>query len=346
MKRIVFLAVYAAMFSACAGKGTELLVGTYTTRGGDGIYSARFDERSGRFSRKKVFSRMVNPSYICIDGDDVLAVSETSDALASMCRIHDGVGGSFMLTGGEDPCYIATDGTIALTANYTGGSLSVFKDGVRTQLIKGSIGGPDPVRQESAHVHCCVFAPDGAYVLATDFSADRILRFKIECDSLRLVGATPLERDCGPRHLLFADENTVYAIGELSGNITVLRYSDGGLEPLQTIEADPAHTRASADIRISPDGRFLYASNRKGMDGVAVFRVLEGGLLEFVDYTRTTANPRNIALSPEGRFLLVASQDEDKVEVYSRDLQTGKLARTSETLEVSMPVCLLFTDNK
>ena len=97
-----------------------------------------------------------------------------------------------------------------------------------------------------------------------------------------------------------------------------------------------------ADIHLSDDGRFLYASNRLKEDGISVFSVGEGGVLTKVGYTLTGIHPRNFTLSEDGRYVLVAVRDSNCVEVYRRDAETGLLTPTEMSMELSHPVCLLW----
>ena len=98
----------------------------------------------------------------------------------------------------------------------------------------------------------------------------------------------------------------------------------------------------SADIHLSPDGRFLYASNRLKEDGISTFEVAEGGELRKIDYTHTGRHPRNFTLTPAGDYLLVAVRDDDRIEVFRRDAATGVLTATCVTLDISRPVCLVW----
>lgn len=321
------------LLSACTGR--TVYFGTYSGE----VF--RCTLQGGTLKNLRPVARMENPSYLALDGCDLYAVSET-DSAASL-NLLGSVSSPTMSAG---PCHVSVGHGLSLVSNYSGGSLSVFRlplDGTPPFCsVKGSVGGPDSVRQCTPHVHCAVFSPDGTHALVSDFSADRLLSLSVSNDTVILERVYNLPPDTGPRHILFANNNIVYVIGELSGNICVLSYPDGRI--LQIAEADPAHTRASADIRISPDGKYLYASNRLGMDGVAIFKILPDGTLRTIGYTRTAACPRNIAISPDGRFLLVASQTENIVEVYPLDPASGLPGTRISTLSVPSPVCILFAD--
>ena len=125
--------------------------------------------------------------------------------------------------------------------------------------------------------------------------------------------------------------------------VTAFRYADGQLEQTQSIVADSLHARGSADIHLSPDGRFLYASNRLKGDGIAIFTVdKKDGTLAPAGYQPTAAHPRNFAITPNGKFLLAACRDGNVIQVFRRDPQTGLLTNTQRDIRLSMPVCIQF----
>ena len=139
----------------------------------------------------------------------------------------------------------------------------------------------------------------------------------------------------------------MYVLTELGGNVIAYDYNGGDLKQIQVIEADPLHAGGSADIHFSPDGKFLYASNRLKGDGLAIFsQDPSTGLLTSAGYQETGIHPRNFTLSPDGRFVLVACRDNDEVQVFSRDSETGLLNDTGKDIKVPHPVCVILTPSK
>ena len=209
----------------------------------------------------------------------------------------------------------------------------------------GATGGPDPARQQAPHVHCACFTPDGKYVLATDFSADRILSFRIEEQDVIANGvAAYVSADSGPRHLTFSNDGRfAYLMSELSGKVTAFAYHEGRLETLQEIVSDSVGARGGANIHLSPDGRFLYSSNRLKAEGIAIFSI-DGktGMLTPVGYQPTGAHPRQFNITPNGRYLLCCCRDSNKIQVFQRDSQTGLLTDTHQDIPLSKPVCVQF----
>ena len=341
-----------------ADSNIKMVVGTYTDAGSQGLYSFSFDQSTGTASGIASL-KVDNPSYFTFskDGRNIYAVSEKNNATAVLNSIgYDPVNGTFafknsQLTHGGDPCYVATDGKIALTANYSGGTISVFpilKNGTlgKSLLQVGSKkGGPDRSRQNTPQAHCASFAPDG-YILTSDISGDRILCFSYNERNKKLEDhgiAAHVKPGSGPRHLVFSPNGKyAYLMSELSGKVTVYSYSDGKLKELQSIAADYANARGGADIHVSPDGSFVYASTRLKGDGITIFRVNNNGTLTRVGAQRTGKHPRNFAITPNGKFLLVACRDDNSIQVYSRDKSTGMLKNTNQDVILSHPACIKF----
>lgn len=366
MKALLFFLPFLCM-GACSPKPAGspadelfLLVGTYTNGASKGIYTFHFNQQTGE-SEPLDSVALPNPSFLTVSEDHrhVYAVSEMSDSTAAINTLsfnpQDGalrwLGRQWTL--GADPCHVAANKDMVLTANYGGGSLSVFplrEDGMAAPvdtLFQGQATGPDSLRQAVPHVHCAAFSPDGKYVFATDFSADRILQFAVTADGLvALSGAAPvsLRPGTGPRHLTFApDGKHAYVIGELSGEITVFAYAAGQLTALQTVSADTTGAQGSADIHVSPDGKFLYASNRLKEDGIAIFAVHpQDGTLALKGYQLTGLHPRHFNLTPNGKYLLVACRDSHVIQVFERNPQTGMLKDTGKGIPLDKPVCIVF----
>ena len=334
-----------------------MFVGTYTDGGSKGVYSYRFNQVTGEVEKLDSLE-IKNPSYLTVSHDQrlIYAVSETNDEKASLNIIKIRRNGSMRvldtkMTEGADPCYVAVNGKIAVTANYSGGSMSVFRlsqGGERAKLTSkflGTTGGPDLMRQKAPHVHCACFTPDGKYVLATDFSADRIMSFGIDGQNVTDNGvAAEVRADSGPRHLTFSNDGRfAYLMSELSGNVTVFSYEQGRLERLQEIVSDSVGARGGADIHLSPDGKFLYSSNRLKSESISIFSVnAQDGQLSRIGTQATSAHPRHFNITPNGRFLLCCCRDSNKIQVFSRDLSTGLLTDTHHDISLSKPVCVQF----
>ena len=345
-----------------ADNNVKMVVGTYTDAGSEGLYSFDFDQENGTATELSSL-KIDDPSYFTFskNGRYIYAVSEKNNSLAVLNSIgFDPTKGTFsfmnsQLTHGADPCYVATNGKIAVTANYSGGSLSVFpilSNGTLDKylvLMSSKKMGPNRTRQNQPHFHCTIFTPDN-YILTTDFSGDRILSFTYNAKEKKLEDrgiAAHVRPGSGPRHLVFEPNGRyAYLMNELSGKVIAYQYKDGKLKEIQTVVADDAHAQGGADIRISPDGNFLYASTRLKGDGITIFKLGGDGSLRRVGVQKTGRHPRNFAITPNGKYLLVACRDDNTIQVYSRDKSTGMLTNTHQDIDLSHPACIRFYPEK
>jgi len=346
-----------------------MYIGTYTEESNsNGIYTYYFNQENGTFELLSS-ATAANPSFVTLspDGKHLYAVSEYNDGRQGAYSFdvsEDKVQLShpvflptapkeYLPRAGADPCHIVTDGKYVITANYTGGDISVFSlDGegklkAETQHI--AFVGKTPKRV--AHIHCIIPTPDKKYILATDLGNDRVYRFRYNKKARKNAEVLTAQRvayevsdEQGPRHLTFSkDGHFAYLINELGGECVVLSYRKGKLKEVQRIMADEGDGRGSADIHISPDGRFLYTSHRLKKDGIAIFAIdPEKGTLTKIGYQLTGIHPRNFAITPNGKYLLVACRDDNKIQVFQRDEETGELIETPEEIKIDKPTCIVF----
>ena len=370
MKKIIAGCIGALMLGACTSmkqketmENMYLMVGSYATPEEEGIKVYAWDNEKGEATYVSGLKGISNPSYqvVSVDGNRVYSVGEDEGETSTAHSLSfDKTNGKLalmntQLTNGGAPCYInlSPDEDCVITANYMGGSISVLpldasgrlSENVSTFAFTGE--GENKIRQSQPHLHCVEFTPDGKFLLANDLGTDKIHVFPLTPEGkLDEMGTfdVELEPGSGPRHLCFSkDGRFAYLINEISGKVTTLSYNERTLQPIHYIEADTVNAQGSADIHLSPDGKFLYASNRLKADGIAVFSVnQETGMLTKVGYQLTGIHPRNFIITPDGRFLLVACRDSNLVQIFRRDEKTGLLVDTGKTIETSKPVCLKF----
>ena len=345
-----------------------MLAGTYTSaEGSKGIYVYKFDTDTGA-SDSVSMVEVANPSYLVVSPNEqfVYSVGENGedDSYAHAFSFDKSNGQlkliDSQLTYGSSPAYITLDaqGNNLITANYGGGSISQFNVNTNgtlsplSNLFQFEGRGEDPVRQKQPHLHSVRYSPDGMFMFATDLGTDKIYRYKsiksvfegqpalLKTDTA--VFATPA--GTGPRHFDFHPNGLYfYLLGELSGEVIVYDYNMGDLQQKQRILADTVGAQGSADIHVSPNGRFLYASNRLKADGIAIFAIdSQDGTLTKVGYQLTAKHPRNFAITPNGKFMLVAGRDDNVIEVYSIDKQSGLLTNTHQDIAIDKPVCIKF----
>lgn len=347
-----------------------MLTGSYASPEEEGIKIYRFNEDTGEVTYLSGLKGISNPSYLIpsVNGERIYAVGEDEGetSTANAIRFDKEQGLMTLLnsqrTGGGAPCYITLNpsGKFVITANYMGGSITIFplnQDGrlmPNSRLISFTGHGPDKERQSQAHLHCVEFTPEHKYMLANDLGTDQIHIFPISATVTEGISHTLLdeakeyqikvEPGSGPRHICFhPNQKFAYLINELSGKITVFSYDQGKLKNLQSIECDTIGARGSGDIHISPDGRFVYASNRLQADGIAIFSVdPEKGTLTKAGYQTTDIHPRSFIITPNGLYLLVACRDSNTIQIFRRNMNTGLLTNTGKSIKTNKPVCLKF----
>lgn len=358
MKRILTVIAAAAV---CAGASAQmrLLVGTYTEgTSAEGVYLYSFDPASARTALLDV-APSGNPSFVIADGTRAWSVNEFNDGRQAVSAYSIGPESISLINtvpipkadiDGEDPCNIFYTGSAVITSNYTGGTLTAFP--VNADGSLGTMSQSYGERSHfKAHMHCAVPSPDGKYLFVTNLGWDCIQRFELKDGAQPLGPSTTvwqhigLSKHYGPRHLIFsADGRFAYLLSELADKLVVFSYSDGTLTPIQTLTAYKGRGHGSADLHLSPDGRFLYTSHRLKNDGIAIFRVdPASGKVKRAGYQETGIHPRNFAISPDGRFLLCACRDSNRIEVYAIDSSTGSLSLLEDrSIAVGAPVCVQF----
>ena len=367
MKHYALLIAAMMVISSCSPGQDELtlVVGTYTTGNSHGIYTLKLSLKTGDLVLLDS-TAADNPSYLAVTTGQnlVYAVHESGPASALSAFSYSGEIGNLVLPGrkendcnlkplwrienpGSDPCLVAADpaGRYVVTADYSSGSVTFYGmegNGIERQFtFTGS--GPDERRQRSSHVHCVVFSPDYRHLFAADLGADRIYVFdKDSADIPLLKDTVGLDPGSGPRHLVFNHTgNRAYLINELSGMVSVFEHDKGKLNQIQSIVADTCQARGSAHIALSGDGRFLYVSTRLQGDGLVIFRVNGAdGRLTRAGYQPTGSHPRHFLITPDDRWVLVSCKNENHIEVFSRDVQSGLLNDTGKRMILEQPVCI------
>lgn len=351
--------------SGIAQKKYNLLVGTYTNScDSKGIYVFDYNPETAETKQKATTGKTLNPSYLTVSGDkkNVYSVNEDGAKSKVSAFTYNPNSGELLLLGaqdaqGADPCYITSDEKNVITANYSGGNISVFKKKINggltpaVQVLNHEGHSVNAARQEKPHVHMVHFSPDKKFVLANDLGTDRLYVYRYYPDSekkvLEFQDTIPIKTGSGPRHLTFhPNGKNLYLIQELDGTITVFNYADGKAKRIQEttiVKPDFKGVTSAADIHVSSDGKFLYATNRGEANTISTFAIQDNGKLTLKETIPTRGNgPRNFALSPDEKFVLVAHQYSNNVVIFKRDETTGLLADTGKRIELCSPVCLVF----
>lgn len=344
-----------------------LFIGTYTRESSKGIYALKLDGATGELSTPVVAAETKSPSYLALSPNHkfLYAVSESEAMAVAFAVGPDGKLSHLQdpqPAQGKAPCHLAVDqtGHALLVANYQTGvlaSLPLNPDGTLgkpVSVIQNTGSSVHPERQSSAHMHSVTLSPDNRHVIACDLGLDKIFTYRFDAATAKLTPSEPAffatKPGSGPRHFAFAPSGKyAFSIAELEGSVTSYHFhpDNGSLTPIQTISTLPADFKGKntcAAIRVHPNGRFVYGSNR-GADSIAVFACDAAGQLTLVEIVPTGGkNPRDFALSPDGQWLVAAHQDSESLTVFRVDAATGKLTRTPSTAKISMPVCVLFAN--
>jgi len=279
-----------------------------------------------------------------------------------------------VLSGGAGPAYISVDssGHSAFVANYSGSSVASYRiqpDGTLSQPVdridfkdrqKFGALGPVSARQDIPHPHSATISPDNRFLLVCDLGTDHITVFLIHPETGQLSSPHTFTNDhpgCGPRHVVFHPNGRwVYGINEIDSTVdhylwTATRFADTpeGLlvntnTPVKTIAANfPADKNTAAELGISSDGLFLYASNR-GEDSLVVFSIApKRGKLDFVQRISCGGKtPRHFTIDPTNQWILCGNQDSATITIFRRDSATGKLSGPIQTVPLDSPLYTLF----
>ena len=354
-------------FLACESQESKemLYIGNFSNDDKSGIYVAEFDRESQEMQIIDTVTTPKNPSFLSIhpSGDYLFSVNRESvndnaqHGSLSVFQINDKAGLVFInqvSTGDSGPCYVSTDqeGQWLFTAHYGGGSWGVHQVmsqgevSEKVALYRNKGSSIDTIRQKAPHAHMISTDPNNQYILISDLGTDQVNIHSIEptFDSLSVISTTP---GSGPRHFTFHPEkNILYIAEELSSTISVWPFSPqdtvNQLQRVSTIPDDFKVKNSVADVHLSPDGNFLYVSNR-GHNSLAIFSVSEDGTLNLVGHQSTMGErPRNFCMDPQGEFVWVANRDSHEVVLFSRDKTTGLLQFTGKKISVPQAVCIKY----
>ena len=371
-KKIFFaLLLFVNVFSIFAQSKpkTLLFVGTYTVGKPDtGIYVYEFNSKSGELKLMSTGENLTNPSFLSVSPNGKFLYACTESKLpkhgsVSAFKIDSLTGKISFINkqscGGENPVYLSIykNNQFIVTGNYTEGNVTVFKtnsDGSLnpySQMIQFSDSSINKERQDKSHIHSTVFSPQNDFIFLPDLGADKIRAFKFDTSSPKplipidnYTVKTPLGG--GPRHFTFHPNNKfAYCIEELSGMVAAYSYNNGKLDSIQRIfsYSKTQASYGSSDIHISPDGLFLYASNRWDNENtISIFSIDQSnGKLKLIGHQPTFGDhPRIFTLDPTGNFLLVANLITNNIVVFKRNVKTGLLTKTKYEVKVPRPSCL------
>ena len=342
-------------------------IGTYTRLGSEGIYTLRLNGETGELTQVSVATGLENPSFVALDpsGDHLYAVSETSAFNGSggitAFSVNRSTGELTQInqqsTGGPGPCHLMVDSTdsMVIVTNYSGGSVSAHpiaadgSVGEQTTFIQHEGSSINKQRQEKAHAHSVNIDKTNKYAFVCDLGKDQVLTYAMDVENAKLSLSSVVDEVAGegPRHFTFHPTNQqVYVLNELGCSITLYDLGDdGSLSPIETVPTLPEGwdgDNTTADIHTSPDGAYVYASNR-GHDSLVIYSIDQStGKMSLVGHEPSQGNtPRNFAITPDGKFLIVENQDSDNIVSFKRE-DDGTLTATGSQIKIPAAVCLQF----
>lgn len=372
IQRFLFPATLLVLaLSSAMASSHRIYLGTYTRSGPSrGIYAVSLDRERGTLSAPELVAEATDPAWVVLTPDRrrlYTIHASTQQAIgfavsAESAKLTPLPTNAPAVAGVNPPSHLAIDATgrVLLAANYREGFVAAIP-----LQADGSLGTPQrvhhegkgmhPTRQEKPHVHSVTLSPDNRQVIVADLGLDRVFSYALDAASARIspsadsqVAVAP---GSGPRHFKFgASGRHGYVINELANTITAFDYDAprGALAAIQTVPTLPPDFKGettTAEIRVHPNGRFLYGSNR-GHDSLAVFAIdAATGRLTPVEIVPSGGRtPRNFALSPDGKWLVCGHQDTPVITVFRVDAASGKLTRLPGTAEVPACVCVQFFD--
>ncbi len=372
---ILLLLITGSLWS-CADEPSAkeyIYVGTFHGENSEGLYVFEFDREQGTFRQIQTVSDRQEPNFQAIhpNGDYLYSVSgqafsdDTNHGTVSAYRIDRETGRLELInersSEGRHPAHVSVDplGRFVYASNYSSGNLSVFsieEDGSLSKVLdvvqhEGS--SVNEQRQRAPHVHAADPSPDGRFLYVSDLGIDRIMIYEVDQDTgILSPAATPYagnEPGSGPRHFtIHPNGGFAYSVEELSVTIASFTVDSetGRLDQFQRLSllpegAEAAGHMSAADVHISPDGNFLYATVR-GEDILSIFSIDPStGELTSVGHEPTRGgHPRNFMIDQKGEFILVANRDDDNVVFFSREHQSGTLEATGIELDVPLAVCV------
>jgi 6-phosphogluconolactonase len=367
-KKIYLLAIAFLIAINSFSQNTYIFLGSYNRDlTAEAIQVYQLDIIKGTLNKITSAKNIINPSYLTVspNGKYLYACTDTKTPNAGSVSSFEFNPENKTLTflnkqssGGENPVYLSVhkNGKWLVNANYTEGSVSVHpllengKIDSIAQNFQYTDGSINKERQIKSHVHSAVFSPKNDYLFLPDLGADKIRCYGFDETQKQpltetKVPFTKTALEAGPRHFTFhPNEKFGYCIEEMAGAISVYEYQDGALKPIQRINTHPDKIKEgfeSSDIHISPDGKFLYATNRGKENNIAIFSIDENGLLKNIGYQSTLGNhPRVFTLDASGKFLVATNVNSGNVVVFKRNSKTGLLKKVGKEVKMENVSCV------
>lgn len=334
------------------------------------IHAFGFDSKTGSLTPKRQTTDVQHPFFLVVSPDgrfmysiDTEKFGGSEDEFVAAYAIKGRSGKLERLNQqsakGTASCYLDIDssGKTVVLANYSTGSVAALPVqangslGEATAFVQHEGSSVNPKRQKGPYAHSIVISPDNRFALAADLGIDKVLIYRLDAAASKLSAneaqaSVSVEPGSGPRHLTFhPNGKSVYLINELKNTVTFFAYKpkSGKLTTQQTISTLPADfdgVTHTADVKITPDGKFLYGTNR-GHDSIACYRIGEDGMLSLIKIEPSLGKgPQNLLITPDGRWIICANMPGNSVVVFGINSDTGELTATGEPVSMPMPSCI------
>jgi 6-phosphogluconolactonase len=379
---VQFILIVSCIFSftePLCGQNIDVWVGTAKT----GIYHLTLDVDNGKLSEPTLASETSGAGFLAMHPNQPVLYStnrENEGSVTAFSIINNASDAApsqrpgkpskskrlkqlqSIPTGDGGAACVAVDklGKVLMSAQYGGGSTSTYRLKSNGDLLAraaniehGKGSGVNAKRQATAHPHWVGTSPDNRFLLVPDLGTDQVFQYQLneETGDILLKSKISLPPGSGPRHMKFHPSGQyAFVLNELTLSISVFSYrrATGKFDEIQVIETLPLelkdrHLNSAAEIRVHPNGKFIYSSNR-GHDSISVFKFApQKNKLEFVERESVRgAWPRNFNIDPSGKWLLAAGQHSNTLALFEINQDTGELTYARQIVNVPAPICVLF----
>lgn len=358
MLRAIIIGILSISSLGTIAQTQPMYVGTYTSNGSKGVYKYDFDQNTGKFTFLNAIE-MSNPSFLARKGDFLYAVNEEQNGTITAVDLISQEILNNKTTDGGAPCHVSVSpkDPLLVISNYSGGSLIMYSlkpDGSldkKEDFIQFENSSIDKSRQEKSHIHSAFFSSDGKSLFVSDLGGDVIYKIAVNKNgsdySFNIVDEIKVKTGGGPRHLSLNEKgNFLYSVLEMTGEIEVLelvnnKWISKQILPIHNSGFNGEH--GAGDIKMTKDGKFLYATNRGESNELVVYEVKKNGLLEIKQVLSVEGDsPRNLQLSPNEKWLIVANQKSGNLSLFKRNTKNGEVMELVSKELIPSSVCVIF----